>query len=107
MTDKLEWNWKWNHGLEVMEDSVKLLAAIDEPRSLKLYRASFRLVTLTEDQFPRHLWSKVKDILDGVQGRPSPALGTDVDDIQHVLAKLICQVAFEMTKTYARSNPDY
>ena len=106
MTDKYKWDWKWNHGLEVMEDSARLMAVLDEPRALKLYRASIRLMTLTEDQFPSHLRGKLDTILKGIQGRPARAEGVDVNEIHHELVGLICDLAFEMNRLWARSHPD-
>ena len=93
------------HALEVMEDCVRVLAIIDEPRTRKLYRVKLRIGAMTALEFPERLRDKFTRIEEGLRRDSEKDIGNyAANEIDHEVAKLICELAFELNREWGRSE---
>ena len=93
------------HALKVMEDCVKVLAVIDEPRAHKLHTVNLSIAAMRESELPEHLRDKFMRIKQGLRrGSESEIGGYAVNEIDHEVTSLICEMAFELNRDWGRSE---
>ena len=93
------------HALEVMEDCVRTLAVINEPRANKLYRVKLRIGAMKASEFPEHLRNKFTRMEQGLQRDSANDIGDyAANEIDHEVAKLICEMAFELNREWGCSG---